>query len=470
MKYINYFLKFLFDFFVIHLFIGVIFINYVSGHSTGDVKLFHFLVPLDGVFTDWVWNYFLYAIIPTIILAVLLCFLRNKLLKKWMYWSIVVTAFLFAFWQLDLFEYTYNNIVTSAFIEENYINPKDVEIRFNEKRNLIYIIIESMENTFSSKENGGYMEDNLIPNLTNISRKNISFSNSNELGGALEIIGSEYTVASMLSQLAGMPLKINIDHATKYDFNKFYIGTTLGDILYDNGYNNYIIMGSNSKYGARDNLYKNHHYAISDVNTAIEKGYMTSEDMVWWGYSDSNLFKYAKIELDEISKSTEPFNYTILTSNNHFPNGYVEENCQNKFKNQYMNVIYNNDTLINEFIEWIKEQKFYENTTIVLVGDHLSMDAKNFKNIPENYVRTTYNTFINTNVKTDNDKCRLFTQFDMLPTTINSIGGKIEGDRLGLGTNLFSDKKTIIEKYGYEYTKRELNKKSIFYNSLIGQK
>ena len=230
-------------------------------------------------------------------------------------------------------------------------------------------------------------------------------------------------------------------------------------------------MGSNSKYGARKYLYENHHYKISDVNTAIENNKMKKEDIVWWGYSDKDLFRYAKEELLEISKNNKPFNYSILTVDTHFEDGYMEDNCEKKFGDQYSNVIYCSDSMINEFIYWIKKQSFYDNTVIVLVGDHISMDTNYFKNVSKKYDRTTYNTFINTGFNKDDILTkRLFSQYDLFPTTISSIGGVIDGNRLGLGTNLFSNEQTIIEKYGYKYTRKELNKKSDFYNTLIGQK
>ena len=47
------------------------------------------------------------------------------------------------------------------------------------------------------------------------------------------------------------------------------------------------------------------------------------------------------------------------------------------------------------------------------------------------------------------------------------MGVKIEGDRLALGTNLFSDELTLIEKYGLEYVNEELMKTSKFYNNNI---
>ena len=56
---------------------------------------------------------------------------------------------------------------------------------------------------------------------------------------------------------------------------------------------------------------------------------------------------------------------------------------------------------------------------------------------------------------------------DLFPTTLASMGAKIEGDILGIGTNLFSDKQTLAEIYGIEKLREELTKNSQFYNKKI---
>ena len=48
----------------------------------------------------------------------------------------------------------------------------------------------------------------------------------------------------------------------------------------------------------------------------------------------------------------------------------------------------------------------------------------------------------------DVKKARIYSEMDLFPTTIASLGFKIEGNRLGLGTNLFSKEETLLEKYG----------------------
>ena len=56
---------------------------------------------------------------------------------------------------------------------------------------------------------------------------------------------------------------------------------------------------------------------------------------------------------------------------------------------------------------------------------------------------------------------------DMYPTILASMGVQIEGERLGLGTNLFSGEKTLVEELGYDYVDKELRKKSDFYNNAL---
>jgi phosphoglycerol transferase len=43
------------------------------------------------------------------------------------------------------------------------------------------------------------------------------------------------------------------------------------------------------------------------------------------------------------------------------------------------------------------------------------------------------------------------------------MGYEIEGDRLGLGTNLFSDKLTLAEEMGFDLLNTEVSKSSDYY-------
>jgi len=155
----------------------------------------------------------------------------------------------------------------------------------------------------------------------------------------------------------------------------------------------------------------------------------------------------------------------MLTVDTHHQDGYVCELCDDEFPEQYANVIACSSRQVSDFIDWAKSQDFYENTTIVIVGDHNTMDSDFAENLPEGYVRTRYNAFINVPAEVSPEKIenRKFASYDYYPTTLASLGVKIDGERLGLGTNLFSSEETLYETYGTDMM-TELNMKSSFYD------
>ena len=441
------------------------------GNFSGDELFFHLLVPLGGINGQSLSKLATHVFIPAMIAGTTVSILIIKFIEKK---RLIVNLLLFliiaiySFNNINIFTYISDQINSSDFIKNNYVETKNVKIKFpEEKQNLIYIYLESMENTYTSKKYGGNQKKNLIPNLTEIALSNISFSNNDKLGGALSLNGTAWTAAAMVGQTSGLPLKINTSSNGIIDLNTFFPNTkTLGDILKENGYKNYLLLGSDSTYGCRKQYFEQHgSYEIYDLNTAIYNKEMTKEDIVWWGFDDDDLYDKAKKQLTEISKEDKPFNFTILTADTHFEDGYLDEKCPKKYDDKYSNVINCADKKINEFLNWIKQQYFYENTTIVIVGDHLSMDTDYFKN--DDYERTIYNVIINSKVETDNYKNRKFSTLDMFPTTLASLGVNIEGNKLALGTNLFSKQKTIIEEKGYNYVFNELNKRSTFYNNNV---
>ena len=382
-----------------------------------------------------------------------------------------ILSIIFACKYLGAFEYIHQQIERTTIFEDYYVNGKDISIIFpDKKRNLIYIFVESLESTNFSKSSGGIMEKSYIPHLETYANNYINFSNTNLLGGGYATTGSTWTVAGMVSQTAGIPLKLSVGNQYK-GYGEFLPGAyTLGDVLLDNGYDNYLLLGSDSMFGGRKDYFKYHgNYQIHDYYWAIDNGLINSDYKEWWGFEDSKLYSYAKDELTKISRENKPFNYTILTADTHFTDGYLDSSCPTVFDKKYANVFNCTDLMLYDFICWIQEQDFYDNTTIVISGDHLTMQS-NFYDISDESSRRVYNVFINSAIDTtNNNKNRIFTTLDMFPTTLASMGVSIEGDKLGLGTNLFSDKKTLAEELTIDYLNSEFEKRNNYYNlTLLG--
>ena len=408
-----------------------------------------------------------------LILLVIYILLHNSkkvILIRIKYYSglILLGSLIFTLYAIGVFEYEINLFKQTKIYDKYYVDGNGVDITFpDKKQNLIFIYMESMETTNASINNGGAQKVSYIPNLENYALKYDNFSSGEKLGGFVPVSGTTYTLAGMISQNSGVNFKLPINIMDK-DMVKMDSVYALGDVLLDNGYKNYLMMGSQAIFASRDKYFKNHgNYEIFDYTYAINNELIPKDYLVWWGYEDNKLFEFAKNKLKDISKEKQPFNLTLLTADTHFTDGYLDSECDTPFDKKYANVMHCSDKMINDFITWVMEQDFYKNTTIVLVGDHLTMQSSFYDNIDKNYTRSVYNVFINSRVKSDTTKNRMFSSMDIYPTTLASLGVKIDGDRLGLGTNMYSNKKTLMEELSYKYVSNELKKRSSFYDNYI---
>lgn len=373
-------------------------------------------------------------------------------------------------------DYLKTQSVNSNLFEDYYVDPRNVRLNFpQEKRNLIYIFVESMEGSYASIDSGGGKPINLIPELTTLAENNVNFSSSEKMGGMYyELPGMDWTIAGMVAQTSGIPLKspvnVNIEGNDYGKYSKFLKGAySIGEILENEGYNQMIMVGSKMEFAGRDKYFSQHgNYTLWDYNTAIEQGKIEKGyDIGWWGFEDVKLFEYAKEEITNLAQKKEPFNFTMLTVDTHFYTGYLCDYCESKYDEQYENVIACASKQVGRFLEWLQTQFFYENTTIIITGDHKAMREDFFEDIPETYERNIYNVFINSAVSPKKMKGRSFTSVDIFPSTLAALGVEIEGNQLGLGVNLFSEKETLPEAMGMNYFLDQLKLNSKYYNNQL---
>lgn len=367
---------------------------------------------------------------------------------------------------LEIVDYVKQKMSVSKIYEEYYVDPNSVVISGESPKNLLLIYLESMETTYASVEEGGAQDINYIPQLTQMAYDNVSFSDSDKLGGFHCAPGTGWTMAALMATTSGVNYKLPVEGNSMDEYELFAPGLiSLGDILEEKEYFQEFLCGSESEFAGRRKYFEQHgNYEMCDYNTAIEEGYIDEDYRVFWGLEDEILYKMAKNELLELSSKDKPFNLTMLTVDTHHVEGYVCGLCDDEYPVQTANVIKCADKQIYNFIEWCKEQTFYKDTVIVITGDHPRMDTSLVENVAY-YDRTIYNCIINTDTKIQLSKInREFTPFDILPTTLAAMGYEIEGERLGLGTNLFSDKQTLAEELGFEALSEELNKYSDYYN------
>lgn len=363
------------------------------------------------------------------------------------------------------------NIVSTLY-EDNYVMTNSSLLSFpSQKKNLIYIYMESMETTFASHQQGGGFDTSLIPNLYQLAMDNENFQGSlTTLNGGQVTNNTSWTVAGMTAQTSATPLGVsNSKYNHSFDEETLFLPAiqTLGDVLEQEGYQNVLMCGSQASYAGRANYFRQHgNYQIFDLDAAHESGALPKNYHEWWGFEDAKLIDFAKEALLDLANQNQPFNFTMLTADTHFKDGYLCPDCEDEFDAQYENVIHCSDKRIAQFVAWIQEQDFYNDTVIVLSGDHLSMDSLINQSVGLDFPRKTYFCIINGPTPLQNSN-RQFTTLDIFPTTLEAMNIDVKGDRLGLGTSLYGARPTLIEEKGFDWLNTQIAHRSMRFEEEI---
>ena len=463
--------KFIYSFFVF-ICINIIVLTYNVYKTFGKINI----MKLD-IITFLQCNF---SIIPFrfIILSLIVSFVFYVVIHKfrsvYSYYRIIFIFFIVVlllvtvrlFITYKIFSYISNGVQTSDFYEKYYVDAKNVNIISpKNKRNLILIFLESMEFSYANKD---FFPDNLIPELINLSNNNISFKNF--YNGYYQ----NNTQTAIVATMTGLPSKnlfIGIKDSNSIGTNlKSYLknSSSIRQILRNKGYTTLFLQGSEKEFAGADVFLEMHGFKDSIFDSFYLKQTYNINNVPEWYVADKDVINVFKKKISQLKNKT-PFFAVMVTADTHMwwngvKNPQIPDISKN-FSNDKVNIIRNSSILINDFVNWIRKQSFAKDTTIVLIGDHLRMDDGLFENYSKE--RYIYNCFINS-VYDDKklNKDRTFWQIDLFPTILQSIGFEIEGDKLGLGTSLFSDKKTLLESFGEKELKLQLAKRNKLYDNL----
>ena len=241
----------------------------VYGRIGFDSILFTLQSSLDGVQSGLVQSLLLRGALPTVICTALSCailmMLRKLPVRRWVsiLTSIALSVGLLGYAAVDveLTDYIWQMLSHSHLYENEYVAPDSVEITFpEEKRNLVYIMLESMETTYLSKELGGASDVNLIPELTELAQEGINCSHNDSVGGFHATNGASWTIGAIVAQTAGIPLKVPAgieDWQNGYGMDGIFLPgvRSITNILDEAGYYTSFLCGSNADFGGRKPYY-----------------------------------------------------------------------------------------------------------------------------------------------------------------------------------------------------------------------
>ena len=438
--------------------------------------LFHLRFPLVSKSTPYIKDFCIEVLLPSVALAIFVIYIR----KLWLKLALSIVIFIACIYIVeDKFEitaYLEQSKKVSDFYEKYYMPFDSANLAdFTPTQNLIVIFAESMESTFSSKNiptnfanraqiGGGekrlkqkssnqnhskfkYSQEiwdndyspfgELIPNLTNLALKNTNFSTTDTLGGVNQVAGTNWTIAGITSYLCGIPLNMPI---YKNDFTHEYFldsAICVSDILAQIGYKQAYFSNLDSKFSGMRYLMESHSVEVLDLpyfqSQNIVPNPLPKDMQGYWDIKDAELFKLAKNHLDSLGDS-QPFALYISTIDTHSGSIFVDKEHCNEIGADYKGAVLCSDKIISDFVRFVQNSRFGANTTIIILGDHLSMMVFVF---PDNAKRFIYNAFINPQFTQKPTialtKNRKLTHFDITPLILDSLG--IRAESFGLGRN-----------------------------------
>lgn len=357
----------------------------------------------------------------------------------------------------------------STIIDEHYVKPDLDSFKQNglplsayqsgnnnKQPNLVFVISESLEYTFSQK---AYWDRDLIPCLHEL-------ANTNDLFLSITSVeGTQFTIGAMYSFFYGLPLMyMRLVNGDPVSDNIFKNQTSTFDILNQFGYSIVYMQGSDLRFAAKDQLFCN-------VKSPELIGWNTIDQTVYenkkqtWGLYDSDLFELARSKYTSLSELKKPFALILLTVDPHFGND-VEPGHGANYGDMRDLIIYQ-DELIGNFVKWIKNQENSEDTVIVVTGDHFLMADKIANYAFKNMERSVYSCIINSKAPQKTTEKRQAAVWDLAPTFLEALGFSWDSHRFGLGTSLYTTEKTMLEQVGIETWNNESFRLSKKYIELI---
>ncbi len=340
--------------------------------------------------------------------------------------------------------YSYRTIKASTDFDKYYHTPV-IDIDKINKKNIVYILAESLERTYFDKN----MFPGLITELRDFQSKSIDFSNIEQ------VIGVGWTIGGIVASECGIPLFTpSMNSANSMGGSDTFLqgAKCLGDTFKDLGYFTEYIQGASTKFSGKNKFFATHKFsAVYGKEELIpklkDKNYLNA-----WGLYDDSTFEFALKDYNRLKSQNRPFALFIMTLDTHHPDGHLSKTCKDfgiKYKdgsNPILNAVKCSDYLIANLIKKI-QKSMGRDTIIVLASDHLA--KKNTATHILNRLKRRDLLLIYDPAKEPKVIDKRATTLDIAPTLLSLMNIKTD---YGLGRNIFS-KDSLITKFK-DYNKK----------------
>ncbi|WP_442956505.1 LTA synthase family protein [Paenibacillus sp. YIM B09110] len=352
-------------------------------------------------------------------------------------------------------EYVDPNQITQPKIDslKNAQQPiEPILYKSAEGKNLIIVQMESFQNflvnlTIDGKE--------ITPNFNKLVNENYYFKHFYQQVGQGNTSDAEFVVnSSLYIPPRGAATQMYADKELP----------SLPKLLKANGYDTTTFHTNVVEFWNRGELYK-----ALGFDRYYDQKFFGHEDTVFFGPSDEMLYAKTAAELERMSESGKPFYSHVISMTSHHPFSIPEDKYHMELPERYEGTFVGDyirgqnyaDYALGLFIQDLKDRGIWDNSLIVMYGDHLglpiySLDRDDKELMAEIYGREYgYTDMINIPLVIINPTApeakvydQLGGQIDVLPTVANLLGVSLD-NQIHFGQDLFNQTYNVLPQRYY---------------------
>ncbi|MFC5463140.1 LTA synthase family protein [Lederbergia graminis] len=360
------------------------------------------------------------------------------------------------------------------YIETNYVEPNSEMFGVAKGRNVILVSLESIQSFVINNDVYG---QEITPFLNDFIKDSYYFDNFYHQTAQGKTSDSEFIVENSMYGLSRGAVFFT------------HSGNTLNAManqLRDMGYYTSAMHANNKSFWNRDIMYEaigyDYYYSAADYEITPEN----SKEP--WGMKDKYFFEQS---VEKMKMMRQPFYTKMITLTNHHPFHLDEEDklipeydSNSGTFNRYFTTVRYMDEALKEFIQELEDQGIYENSIIVLYGDHYGI-SENHNEAMQQYLGKEVTPFVNADLQkvpfiihipgvTDEGNGSVIStvsgQIDVKPTLLNLIGIDTRGD-IQFGGDVFSEEhpNTVIFRDGSFITQEYVFTNNTCFSAISGE-
>ena len=323
--------------------------------------------------------------------------------------------------------------------EETKFEPSEEMHGIAEGKNVIFVWLESLQTFVLNNTMNG---EEVTPFLNSLIDESYYFDNFYHQTEQGKTSDSEFLVDNSLYPLPSGA--VYFTHAQ----NDYH---SLPEILGNNGYFPTVFHANNKSFWNRDVMYDNLGY---EHFFDVESYEVTEENSIGWGLKDKEFFEQSIPYMQEIP---QPFYARFITLTNHYPFDLAPEDAtidkydsNSRTLNNYFQTVRYLDESVEAFFQQLKDSGLYEDSIIVLMGDHYGISDFH-KKAMSTYLDEEYTDYLHVQLQRvplyihipghDGEVIsKISGQIDIKPTLLNLLGVDTSND-LTFGTDLFAEER-----------------------------